>query len=442
MTAPSRAPSLSGRPEAADAIVMAMSVRPAAVPALAPLATLRDRIGNRPATDAEIAAAYGPAPRTARIALNALASVDANHIDIPALAGLATIPAAGGRCGRRLRCSVSVDALPDDLFERLSALRSAPYGRYFEKGSTVTINMIEAALCQLCHAAGAAGVAAGFSSAAIHAYIAALLARGARPITIYSRLGILRLFAKAFGLPFPFADERAFWWARSRREIKRSDRVIETLSIDRDRYLAEAEAVLARAPDLKSGMHRVMAFNKAGLFALASEGPIRRADKTRLVTGVSIRREAKCWTLDFLQSKTGKRHRSTLDERITPFLDAVILRGAPVEAFDELYRRAQGRPFFARLDHSAITASSVTSAFRRHFRTGPHIARNVAYDARAEEQDGLAEGARRCGHAGPDMARAYMPRRAWQRRRTAAQNRQLAMLRRRGFTRRRIIVRS
>lgn len=430
------APYGPGAPGAAEAIALA-AVDAAAASALAPLAALRGRIGDRPAGDGEIASAYGAAFQSARRAVDALARIDLHHLDIPALARFCAGSGEARAKAPKLRASVPADALPGQIAEHLATLRSATRGEFFEKDGSVATGMFERALRQLCHSAGEAGVEPGFSPAAIHAYIAAMLRRGVGPSTIHSRLCTLGHFAKLFELPYPFSRERAFWWARSKRQTKRSERVMERLALTRETYRDAAGAMLQRAAEATSAASAVRAFNAAGMFAMVSEDPARRTDMVGLVVGVSIRRDTSCWTLDFLQSKTGARHFSGLDPRVTPYLDAVILRGAPPEWFADLYRRAAGRAFFAGLDGAPLKPAAVTCAFRSRFSTGSHIARNVAYLEEAEAPGGLTEAARRNGHANADMAATYMPRVGWVRCRTAAHRRHRAVLRRRGFLERR-----
>jgi integrase len=282
-----------------------------------------------------------------------------------------------------------------------------------------------------------AGLEPGFRAEAVHAWLHDMVERGVKAATIHTRLATLQLFARCFDLPFPFADELSFWWAMRRRQPTRAAAALERTAIADGDYVNEAIRVLASAPGIASARFRLLAYNKAGMFAIVSECPLRRSDLAALVLGRSIWRADGLWWMSVVQIKTGVRSDVRLAESVTALLDAALLRGAPAEQLDWVYRRRTGQPFFATLDGTPISRGAVTGLFIRHFGAGPHIARYVIYDRLAENPRGIEEAALRCGHVCAGMAVLYSPRSSWRRRSRAAHDRRQNILHRIGLIGRR-----
>jgi hypothetical protein len=397
---------------ALEAVLAATPVTSPAWSALEALATLRCRIGDRPAHATEIARALAGNRSLALHAVNALAAWDLNHPDLAPIALLA-VGSPRAPAVRERHVTVRPETLPQALRDDLAALRAPGPDRFFVGPAVTLLNEIERELCGLCWAAHEKGIEPGFHDAAIDAYFRSLVQRNLRPQTILNALHRLHFFARATGRAFRQSSEIPFWTRRNSRTRKTKYDKLDRLGLTRADLLCGASEALERALSDLTPFERVDAFNQAAFFALQHEFPARRLDTSRLRLGVSALRLHAAWQFDFVISKTGEPITVTLPERVTALLDSAVLRDGDPARLDVLYRRLHGAPLLRHLDGAPVSKETLSWWFHRQFGIGPHIARTLIYDDLASERGGVVKAARLCGHVSADSAEEYLSPAGW-----------------------------
>lgn len=210
-----------------------------------------------------------------------------------------------------------------------------------------------------------------------------LKARGARYSTMEMNISALKRFSIAFGAPNAVVAD--LWGiekelkAKGKEEIpKKFTRLIE---------LGAPQAVLGLAIDLLSASRseislelRVAKLNAAAALAVFTLVPLRVADSNwkwgeqLTYTGVRYR-------LDLRTSKCGTKFHGDLCDFLTPFLDAILLRGCDERLLGAFRTEAikSKRMLFAHATKRHISKNIVANLWSRHLGCGPHIARTVVH---------------------------------------------------------------
>lgn len=145
-------------------------------------------------------------------------------------------------------------------------------------------------------------------------------------------------------------------------------------------YSGRAIDLLAASRSERSLELRVAKLNAAATLALFSLIPLRVKD-TNLLWGVHVAHTGQRYRLDIRTSKCGTEFHGEVCDFVTPFLDALLLRGC-----DETYlgmKRQEAlrskQALFAHANGRHMSNRRVANLWQRHIECGPHIARSVVH---------------------------------------------------------------
>lgn len=140
---------------------------------------------------------------------------------------------------------------------------------------------------------------------------------------------------------------------------------------------ALAQGLLIDAPTARNALTRVRLLNESVVIALWMFLPLRLSDG-QLCWGRDIAFDGSQYQIDIITKKTGEELRGRLHTRLTPFLDALILRGIDPAYLDEMRSRSQAShlPLFRSVDERMLAKSYPSSVWRKHFHAGAHISRS------------------------------------------------------------------
>jgi hypothetical protein len=175
--------------------------------------------------------------------------------------------------------------------------------------------------------------------------------------------------------------------AKIERECKRKQNSEVPNSFKRLTEVGSTRAVLSKAIDLLTDARceaslelRLAKLNGAVALALFALIPLRVAD-TNLRWGVHITFRNDRYRLDITTSKTGGEFHGELCDFLTPFLDALLLRGC-----DERFLKAErekaekeGRHLFSHANNRHMSDKRVSNLWDRHVGCRPHIARSLVH---------------------------------------------------------------
>jgi hypothetical protein len=207
--------------------------------------------------------------------------------------------------------------------------------------------------------------------------------RGATNATIEINISALRRFAEVLGLDRGImADlrniERDFFRKKQSDIPKKFARLDELGSVDG--VLGRAINLLAASRSERSLELRVAKLNAAATLALFSLIPLRVKD-TNLLWGVHVTHTGQRYRLDIRTSKCGTEFHGEVCDFVTPFLDALLLRGC-----DETYlgmKRQEAlqskQVLFAHANGRHMSNRRVANLWQRHIECGPHIARSAVH---------------------------------------------------------------
>ena len=305
----------------------------------------------------------------------------------------------------RLEVSVPFEELPDAWREVLDASRGGKRARGHKLAPKSVDNMATAAR-QLVWAARKAGLPDEISLETIQAYDLALESREARAqdgvLTTRevraSSCAILFTSLRALGVRLGLeeavlADLRdlvGYYERRARGDVKiKEDRLADLP--DLGRIFDHANALLDEAAGVTDRRRKVTLYVDAAALAFLSIIPLRNQD-TVLVWGKHIkwigdddpedwglgdRKEALGYYLDLRTSKTDAALTGPLAPILTPFLDALILRGQDERLLPELREEAMGTraPVFPTTNGKLRSARRLSARWRVHLGTGSIISR-------------------------------------------------------------------
>lgn len=314
--------------------------------------------------------------------------------------------------------SVAPDALPPDWQESLAAMRRGERRNRVKAPAPSIVDGIETALCQHAHHCLAEARPIELSIASIGAYVRHLetsktrKGKNRRPATLEMRVSALGRFARYAGAPTDIVA--ALRMAEARRQAD-SGKVV-ALKYAKMAEIGSVHTVLEKAVDLlgesrtqKTLNRRMTRLNHASSLALFVLLPVRLSD-TCLCWGRDIGWCEAGYTIDIDTKKTGEPVSGPLPAFLTPFVDALLLRGLD-EAYLPAIRQAairEQRPLLANRNEQAAFGSYVSHAWRTHFGTGQHISRALVHtDLGRLGPKGVAEALALCAQRDPRTAKLY-----------------------------------
>jgi len=133
--------------------------------------------------------------------------------------------------------------------------------------------------------------------------------------------------------------------------------------------LAQSEAAARRQTKLRL-------LTEASVVAIWTLLPLRLGDG-QLFWGRDMRFDGARYSVDIDTHKEEEPLRGKLHKVLTPFLDALVLRGMESIWLADMRERAvtEEMPLFRAVDERQLAASYPSSVWRQHFGTGAHIAR-------------------------------------------------------------------
>ena len=204
--------------------------------------------------------------------------------------------------------------------------------------------------------------------------------QGNRIATRHTAVMRLRRFATILGLdPLVIAAIRNH---ENELRKEREDEVpLKFGKLDRLPGLAEswdiARGLLDEAGSQRIAQTRTRLTNEAVVVALWMFLPLRLTDG-QLRWGSDIRWDGERYRVDIVTNKATEPLRGRLHPRLTPFLDALILRGIDPAYLDEMRARAMEAelPLFRDVSGRMLAMGYPSSVWRTHFGAGAHIARS------------------------------------------------------------------
>jgi hypothetical protein len=287
------------------------------------------------------------------------------------------------------RISVYPHELPEAWQQALAAMKRGRHHPDVKCPAPSIIKGIETALCQLAQCCRNGERPVDLSLPAIRDYIDFLTTtqsprgKDRRPATHEMRVGALLRFARYTSAPAELIE--ALRIALARRE-EDSDKVLAL----KHRKAAEIGAVrtvldkaveqLARSRTERTLTWRMTRLNHAASLALFVLLPVRLSD-TCLVWGRDIVWNGTGYFVAFITNKTRAPVRRRLPAFLTPFLDALLLRGLDEVFLPAVRERAmrEQRPLLAQRSERKVFDEYVSHAWRRHFGTGQHISRTLVH---------------------------------------------------------------
>ncbi|MDO6732450.1 hypothetical protein Q4577_20680 [Marinovum sp. 2_MG-2023] len=285
------------------------------------------------------------------------------------------------RSSWRLKKSVSRYALPTEWQNILADVEAGGgEGKPLSSGFLPTV---EVALRTLCFCCKDLELPCEINRGTALALVNELKRREATNATIEINISALRRFAAVLGLDGGvIADlrniERDFFFKKQADIPKKFARLDE---------LGSLEGVLGRAIDLLAASRserslelRVAKLNAAATIALFSLIPLRVKD-TNLLWGVHVTHTGQRYRLDVRTSKCGTEFHGEICDFVTPFLDALLLRGCDETFLDKKRKVAlhSKKVLFAHANGRHMSNRRVANLWQRHIKCGPHIARSVVH---------------------------------------------------------------
>ena len=312
------------------------------------------------------------------------------------------------RSAWRLTKSVSSNALPMDWQQLLNEVRTG--GGEDTRLSRGFLPTGEVALRTLCFCCLALKLPCEINRKTTLALVKELKGRGARNATIEINISALRRFAEVFGTDqTTMADLRSIerdFFCKKQADIPKKFARLDHIGSAR-KVLGYATDLLAASRSEQSLELRMAKLNASATLALFSLIPLRVSD-TNLLWGVHVSYTGQRYRLDIRTSKCGTKFHGEICDFVTPFLDALLLRGCERTFLDMKRKEAlQSRQaLFAHANGRHMSNKRVANLWQRHIGCGPHIARSIVHTELG-----------RMGRAGVEMALSLCAQRD---RRTAA----------------------
>ena len=203
--------------------------------------------------------------------------------------------------------------------------------------------------------------------------------QGNRPATRHTAGMRLRQFGKALGLNAALLDDLRVHENVLRREL---DTVVPLKFAKLDKLpglkatWTVAAGLLAKSAAEPRRQTALRLLNEAAIIAIWTLLPLRLGDG-QLLWERDVQFDGPRYRVDIETAKEEEPLRGALHKVLTPFLDALVLRGLDPVWLGEMRRRAleEQLPLFRDVDGRMLARSYPSKVWRAHFRTGAHISR-------------------------------------------------------------------
>jgi hypothetical protein len=236
--------------------------------------------------------------------------------------------------------------------------------------------------------------------------------QGNRPATRHTVVSRLRLFAEALQIdPLVIAALR-----HHERTLRREMNAVVPLKHGRLTRMPDLRETWALAQDLlrrSAGRDRrqtaLRLANEGAVLALWTFLPLRLADG-RLRWGEDIAWDGSRWRVELTTQKAKVPLQGRLHPRLTPFLDALVLRGLDPAWLEEMRARsgAERLPVLRDVDDRMRAKGYPSKVWRTHMGTGAHIARTRIHTELGQlGAEGVECALALCAQSDPRTAQAY-----------------------------------
>lgn len=308
--------------------------------------------------------------------------------------------------------SVAAEELPLDWRDTLALLRSRDELSGVKELSAESINSQEKRLRELAKSCASSGLPATLTVTSLANHIRAMKARGCSATACDISASFLVRFAGYHGV-----DQRDLSEMKAlHRQLKRASKGDVPRKFQRLTVVGSIENVLGKAADLlhqareqKSLKLRVSYLNGACALALFALVPLRVND-SNLQWGKNVTYDGECYRLYVRTGKAGNVFKGPLAEFVTPFLEALLLRGCDKVYLDDFRRSAEleQRHLFAPADGGHLSDKCVANLWARHIGCRPHIARTLVHTELGRMgADGVAQALALCAQRDPATAKFY-----------------------------------
>ncbi|MFG6626916.1 hypothetical protein [Sulfitobacter sp. 1A12056] len=308
--------------------------------------------------------------------------------------------------------SVAPEELPLDWRDTLALLRSRGDMSDLKEISVESINSQEHRLRELVKSCNSSGLPATLTVAALANHIRALQARGCSATTCEISASFLVRFAVYHGV-----DQNELSAMKTlHRQLKRKatgdvPRKFQTLTV-----VGSVENVLGKAADLMQLAHkqrslrlRISYLNGACALTLFALVPLRVND-SNLQWGKNVTYDGECYRLYVRTGKRGNVFSGPVAKFVSPFLDALLLRGCDSVYLEEFRNAAEleQRHLFAPADGGHLSDKCVANLWARHIGCKPHIARTLVHTELGRMGvEGVAQALALCAQRDPTTAKFY-----------------------------------
>lgn len=286
---------------------------------------------------------------------------------------------------RTLKYSILEQDLPAEIRSVLRDMAAGFEGNGVQAPAASILKRMKMKLRQLCKSALDANLPAELSIPAARVYYADLNNRGLRWTTVRASFEELHRFARYAGYPVEIIQAFAttYKMAASRERLTEPLRYakLHESGYDTIEAILTGFELLDSAASTSNPRQLRSRLNDAAALALFAVYPLRLND-CRLAFGDELFWDAHGYSLSLTLGKNGYEYEGRLDERLNPFIDALILGGSSPDFLTRMRERCleNKRSLFVTVDGTEVGYNYVSDTWRRHVGTGEHIARSMMHD--------------------------------------------------------------
>lgn len=236
--------------------------------------------------------------------------------------------------------------------------------------------------------------------------------QGNRPATRHTAIMRLRQFAGALDLnPLLIADLLIH-----ENILRRANGTVVALKFGRLDALPDlatswllAQTLVVDSATTVRRQSKLRLLNEAICIALWTLLPLRLGDG-QLVWGRDINFDGTRYRIDIETRKKHEPLQGRLHPVLTPFLDALVLRGLDAAYLDEMRGRALGKklPLLRDVDERMLARSYPSKVWRTHFGTGAHISRSRIHSELGQlGPEGVEMALALCAQGDPRTSNSY-----------------------------------
>lgn len=313
------------------------------------------------------------------------------------------------------RLSVAPDELPPNWRALLDAIMERGEDASHVRISRKFLPTVEGALRTLCFCCGREGRVPEISEQTALLLVEELKGRGVRAATLQITVSALARIAVPLGVD----EAQISRLRRIEQELHRKRRGEIPLKFSRLSKVGSVRRVLGLAVDLLAASKdetslelRVAKLNGATALALFSLLPLRVAD-TNLRWGEELSFNGTRYRLDLCTSKTGAEFHGEICDFVTPFLDAMLLRGCDARFLDSERKKAlqAKKNLFCHANGRYLSEKRVSNLWWRHLGIRPHIARTLIHSELGSlGAEGVEMALSMCAQRDPKTAAFYQGR--------------------------------